>query len=114
MLRIGPWLPDPQRYLGASWEMMRRTLASESPRPGAARDDTASDLGRWLTRDLHPKGAVPEPASTERVKLTGSGVVSEPAAEFSRWLLADLRPRNSSPPPVDSFAPQLVAEELAI
>jgi hypothetical protein len=94
--------------------MMRRTLASESPRPGAGREDTASDFGSWLTRDLRTKGATPEPASTERVKLPASVALNEPGAEFSRWLLADLRPRNSSPPPVDSLAPQTVHEELGI
>jgi hypothetical protein len=109
MLGLGPWLPNPQPSSGRVGKIMRRTLASETPRPAAGREDTASDFGHWLTRDLRTKGAItPEPVSTERLRLPDGAVESEAAPEFSRWLLADLRPRNSSLPPVDSLAPQTV------
>ncbi len=85
--------------------MTRQILVSAAPDvPTEPRE--GAELGRWLTHDLRPKGALEGRLAAPSVPPESRR--SEPAAsDFGRWLASDLTPRRSAAPP-DSLAPQLL------
>jgi len=68
--------------------------------PQVASDTSGPELGRWLTRDLRPKGA----------PLSGPpAAASAPPSEadvLAGWLARDLTPKNSARPRAPSVAPR--------
>jgi hypothetical protein len=98
--------------------MTRRSLLSvPPPSTASAPPDTgleaeASELGRWLARDLRTKGAPSEAPAPELPSVHQKRIVDAEQPDNTSWRVPELRARGSSLPP-DSLAPQEVTADVA-